>query len=46
MGTLANSKDPDEMLHNAAFHQCLYCLLSIIELRETQYILEIITCVS
>ena len=25
--TLANSKDSDEMLHNAAFHQCLHCLL-------------------
>ena len=27
MGTLANSEDPDEMLHNGAFHQGLYCLL-------------------
>ena len=27
MNTLANSKDPDEMLHNAAFHQDLHCLL-------------------
>ena len=27
MGTLANSEDPDEMLHNAAFHQGLHCLL-------------------
>ena len=27
MGTLANSVDPDEMQHNAAFHQCLDCLL-------------------
>ena len=26
MGTLANSKDPDEMQHNAAFHQDLHCL--------------------
>ena len=26
MGTFANSKDPDEMLHNAAFHQGLLCL--------------------
>ena len=25
-GILANSKDPDEMRHNAAFHQGLYCL--------------------
>ena len=27
MGTLANSKDPDEMPHNAAFYQGLHCLL-------------------
>ena len=26
MGTLANSVDPDEMQHNAAFHQGLHCL--------------------
>ena len=25
-GTLANSEDPDEMQHNAAFHQDLHCL--------------------
>ena len=25
MGTLANSDDPDEMQHNAAFHQGLHC---------------------
>ena len=24
---LENSLDPDEMLHNAAFHQGLHCLL-------------------
>ena len=29
MGTLANSEDADEMLHNAEFHQCLHCLLKI-----------------
>ena len=29
MGTLANSEDPDEMQHNAAFHQGLHCLLKI-----------------
>ena len=29
MGTLANSKDPDEMQHNAAFHQALHCLLRL-----------------
>ena len=27
MGTLANSEDSDEMLHNAAFYQGLHCLL-------------------
>ena len=27
MDTLANSEDPDEMSHNAAFHQVLHCLL-------------------
>ena len=27
MVTLANSEDPDEMQHNAAFHQGLHCLL-------------------
>ena len=27
MGTLANSVDPDEMQHTAAFHQGLHCLL-------------------
>ena len=26
MGTLANSTDPDEMQHKAAFHQGLHCL--------------------
>ena len=29
MGTLANIKDPDEMQHNAAFHQDLHCLLRL-----------------
>ena len=29
MATLANSEDPDEMQHNAAFHQGLHCLLKI-----------------
>ena len=28
MGTISDSADPDEMQHNAAFHQCLHCLLS------------------
>ena len=29
MGTLANSEDPDEMQHHAAFHQGLHCLLRL-----------------
>ena len=29
MGTLANSEDPDEMPHKAAFHQGLHFLLKI-----------------
>ena len=29
MGTLANSEDPDEMQHYAAFHQGLHCLLCL-----------------
>ena len=28
MGTLLNSDDPDEMQHDATFHQDLHCLLS------------------
>ena len=27
MGTSASNEDPDEMLHDAAFHPCLHCLL-------------------
>ena len=29
MDTLANSEDPDEMQHNATFHQGLDCLLRL-----------------
>ena len=29
MGTLVNGEDPDEMQHNAAFHQGLHCLLRL-----------------
>ena len=29
MGMLANSEDPDEMQHYAAFHQGLHCLLKL-----------------
>ena len=31
MGTLANSEDPDEMQHDAAFHQGLHCLLRLLQ---------------
>ena len=34
MGTLANSEDLDEMLHDAAFHQGLHCLLRQKSIRE------------
>ena len=33
MSSFANSEDPDEMTHNAAFHQGLHCLL----LQKTLY---------
>ena len=29
MGTFANSEDPDEMQHDAAFHQGLHCMLRL-----------------
>ena len=38
MGTLANSEDPDEMQHNAAFHQGLHCLLEIKQSSGHKYI--------
>ena len=45
---LANREEPDEMQHNAAFHQGLHCLRIQNRYSETprgiQYILEIITC--
>ena len=46
MGTLANSEDPDEMLHNAAFHQGIHCLLKQKPSSEKkiQSYLESITC--
>ena len=37
--TLANSEDPDEMQHYAAFHQDSHCLL-----RQKRYTEGIITC--
>ena len=36
MGTLANSEDPDEMQHNAAFHQDLHCLLKLKQASRTE----------
>ena len=33
--SLANSEDPDEMQHNAAFHQGLHCLLRLKQSSET-----------
>ena len=44
-GTLANSEDPDEMPHNAAFHHGLHCLPRQNPSSETeiQKFLEIIT---
>ena len=33
MGTVANSEDPGEMQHNAAFHQGLHCLLRLKQLQ-------------
>ena len=37
MGTFANSEDPDEMLHNAAFHQGLQCLLRLKQSSENEF---------
>ena len=37
MSTLANSEDPDEMPHNAAFHQGLHCLLDKNDLKRKTY---------
>ena len=36
MVTLANSDDPDEMQHNAAFHQGLHYLLTLKQPSETE----------
>ena len=47
MSTLANRDDPDEMQHNAAFHQGLHSLLSQKKSPdfEMQFYLEVIICV-
>ena len=37
MGTLANSEDPDEMQHKAAFNQGLHCLLRLKQLSGTTH---------
>ena len=39
MGTWANSEDPDEMQHNAAFHQGLHCMLRLNNLQGQKYII-------
>ena len=46
MRTLANSEDPDEMLHDAAFHQGHDCLLKSNAFQRNKYIFffKIITC--
>ena len=46
MGTLANSEDPNEMLHNAAFHQDLHCLLRLkhLQRKRLNFSWKIITC--
>ena len=41
MQILANSEDPDEMLHYVAFHQGLHCLLKWSSETEIQFYLEI-----
>ena len=41
MGTLVNSEDPAEMLHNAAFHQGLYCLLRLKQPSGTELQLDL-----
>ena len=45
MHIFSSSEDPDEMPHNAAFHQGLHCLLKqkLSSEKEKQYHLEIIT---
>ena len=36
MGTLANSEDPDEMHHKAAFHQGPHCFLTLKQPSDTE----------
>ena len=46
MGILANSENPDEMPHYAAFHQGVHCLPRPKQssVKEIHLCLEIITC--
>ena len=44
MANFANSEDPDEMLHNAAFHQGLHCLPKQNQSSDLKYFLTIMTC--
>ena len=46
MGTLANSEDLDEMMHDTAFQKGMHCLprQNQTSKKEIQYILEFITC--
>ena len=48
MGTMANSSDPDELPHHAAFHQGHQCLLRLKQSTESkvhlQLYLEILSC--
>ena len=46
MSFLTKSEDPDEMLHNAAFHQDLHCWLEQKNSseKEIQFRSETITC--
>ena len=41
MGTMTNSEDPDEIQHNAAFHQGLYYLLRLKQPSGTECIIII-----
>ena len=40
MGILANSADPDEMQHNAAFHQGPLCLLRLNNFQGQKFIIK------
>ena len=46
MCILAKSEDPDEMLHDVAFHPDFHCMLRQNDLQRKKYnfYLEIITC--